>query len=361
MSQQEHPSEGAGPEAVSISSSARIGDPNPVSVEVTRGPIVESRHRGSVAIVDVSGKVQVAWGDIKQPVYPRSAIKALQALALIETGAADAVGLSQSELALICSSHGGEPRHTETVDRILNRVGLSEADLECGIHWPSHDDSAHALAAGGAVATQLHNNCSGKHAGMLVLAKHMGVPTKGYSQVTHPVQQRILGVLEFMAGIDMGHLPLGLDGCSIPNWAIPLENLAYAFARFGAADDMPEDRRRACDRIMAAVASDPFMIAGTGRYCTEMTQILGNRVFLKTGAEGVFCAAVPSMGIGIALKCDDGASRGAEMLLTAVLDKIGVFEQGDADAVARFLCTPVLNRNNLRVGEIRPAKDILSF
>ena len=361
MSQQEHPSEGGGRVAVSISSTAQTRDANPICVEVTRGPIIESRHRGSVAIVDVSGKVQVGWGDIEQPVYPRSAVKALQAISVVETGAADAAGLSRSELALLCSSHGGEPRHTETVAGILDRIGLTEADLECGIHWPSHEDSAHALAAGGGVPNQLHNNCSGKHAGMLALAQQMGVPTKGYSQVTHPVQQRILGVLEFMAGIDMAHLPLGIDGCSIPTWAIPLENLAYAFARFGAAEDMPEDRRKACDRIMDAVASDPFMIAGTGRYCSQMTQILGKRVFLKTGAEGVFCATVPSMGIGIALKCDDGASRGAEMLLTAVLDKIGVFEQGEADAVARFLCTPVLNRNNLRVGEIRPAQDILSF
>ncbi|RVU36338.1 asparaginase [Hwanghaeella grinnelliae] len=361
MSQNERPSEGAGNDPVSLTSTDRAGSANPIGVEVTRGPVVESRHRGSVAIVDVAGKVKVAWGDIAQPVYPRSAIKALQAIPAVESGMADAVGLSKSELALLCSSHGGEPRHTETAAAILKRVGMSEADLECGTHWPTHEESAHALAASGGVANQLHNNCSGKHAGMLALAKEMGVPTKGYSKVTHPIQQRILGVLEFMAGIDMSGLPMGIDGCSIPTWAIPLENLAYAFARFGAGEDMPDARRKACDRIMEAVFSDPFMIAGTGRYCSEMTEFLGGRVFLKTGAEGVFCAAVPSMGIGIALKCDDGASRGAEMLLTAVLDKIGVFEPGEADAAAGFLAKPVVNRNNLRVGEIRPAQDILSF
>lgn len=346
---------------MTISATARQDDVNPIAVEVTRGPIVESRHRGSVAIVDVAGKVQVAWGDIKQPVYPRSAVKALQALPVVESGMIDALGLSKSELALMCSSHGGEPRHADTALGILTRAGLTEADLECGVHWPSHEASAHALAASGAVASQLHNNCSGKHSGMVAFAKHLGVPTKGYTQVTHPVQQRILGALESMAGIDMGGLPLGTDGCSIPTWAIPLENLAYAFARFGAAKDLPDGRRAACDRIMDAVFSDPFMIAGTGRYCTEMTQFLGGRVFLKTGAEGVFCATVPAMGIGIALKCDDGAGRGAEMLLTAVLDKIGVFEEGEAEAVARFLSAPVLNRNNLRVGEIRPASGVLSF
>lgn len=340
---------------------ARVGDVNPLAVEVTRGSIVESRHRGSVAIVDVAGQVRVAWGDIKQTVFPRSAIKALQAIPIIETGTGDAIGLTPSEIALLCASHGGEPRHAETAAGILKRVGLTEADLECGAHWPTHEPSAHALAASGAVATQLHNNCSGKHSGMLAMAKHLGVPTKGYTQVTHPVQQRIMGVLDAMTGADMAGLPMGIDGCSIPTWAIPLENLAYAFARFGAAEDLPEMRRAACDRIMKAVFSDPFMIAGTGRYCTEMTRFLGGRVFLKTGAEGVFCAAVPAMGIGIALKCDDGASRGAEMLLTAVLDKIGVFEQGEAEEVTRFLSTPVFNRNNLRVGEIRPAKDILSF
>lgn len=361
MSQQEHPSEGGGRGAVSITSAARTDDANPICVEVTRGGIVESKHRGSVAIVDVAGTVKVSWGDIKQPVFPRSAVKGIQAIPVIETGTADALNLTQSELALLCSSHGGEPRHTETAAGILSRAGLGEADLECGTHWPSHEESAHALAASGAVATQLHNNCSGKHSGMLAMAKQMGVPTKGYSQVTHPVQQRVLGALEFMTGVDMTGLPLGIDGCSIPTWAIPLERLAFAFARFGAGEDMPEARRAACDRIMEAVYADPFMIAGSDRYCTEMTRFLGKRVFLKTGAEGVFCAAVPSMGIGIALKCDDGASRGAEMLLTAVFDKIGVFEPGEAEDAARFLAKPVTNRNNLRVGEIRPAQHILSF
>lgn len=361
MSKNNHPSDGGGTATVSISAAQQTGGANPICVEVTRGSIVESRHRGSVVIVDTSGQVRVSWGDIKQSVYPRSAIKGLQAIPAIESGMVDALGLTKSELALMCSSHGGEPRHVETAAGILDRVGLSESDLECGPHWPSHEDSAHALAAGGGVANQLHNNCSGKHSGMLAQAAHIGAPTKGYTKITHPVQQRILGVLESMAGIDMAGLPVGIDGCSVPNWAIPLENLAFAFAQFGAGKDMPAARRTACDRIMEAVFSDPFMIAGTGRYCTEMTQFLGDRVFLKTGAEGVFCAAVPSMQIGIALKCDDGASRGAEMLLTAVLDKIGVFKQGELEDAARFLCVPVLNRNNMHVGDIRPAKDVLSF
>ncbi len=337
------------------------GAANPVAVEVTRGSIVESKHRGSVAIVDVAGTVQGQWGDIKQPVYPRSAIKGLQAIAAVETGAVDAIEMTQSELALLCSSHGGEVRHTETVAGILDRIDCSESDLECGVHWPSHDDSAYALAAQGEAPSQLHNNCSGKHAGMLALAKQIGAPTKGYTKVTHPVQQRILGILEAMAGIEMGGLPVSPDGCTVPTWAIPLENLAFAFAQFGAGESMPPGRREACDRIMNAVFSDPFMVAGTDRYCTEMMNFLGKRVFLKTGAEGVFCATVPSMGVGIALKCDDGASRGAEMLLTAVLDKIGVFEDGEADTVATFLNRPILNRNFLHVGDIRPAKNCLSF
>lgn len=334
---------------------------NPVSVEVTRGGVVESRHRGSVAVVNITGDLMIGWGDVKAPVFPRSAIKGLQAIPVVESGAADAAGFSDEEVSLMCASHGGEPRHADTAQSMLGKIGLGEGDLECGPHWPSHEDSARKLAVSGSTPTQLHNNCSGKHSGMLALAKKLGAPTGGYTKVTHPVQQSVLGILEFMAGYDLTGAARGIDGCSVPTWAIPLENLAYAFARFGDPKDLPEPRQKAVNRIRNAVLAHPFMVAGTDRYCTEMMELLNGRVFLKTGAEGVFCGTIPEMGIGIALKCDDGATRGAEVMMTTVLKKIGAIGPNEAEAAERFLTVPIENRNNLHTGDVFAIDRFLAF
>jgi L-asparaginase II len=328
---------------------------NPILVEVVRGSIVESRHRGSAAIVDITGTVAKSWGDHTAPVYPRSAIKPLQAIPLIESGAADAFGLGDSEIALACASHGGEPRHTETVAAWLARIGLSGEDLECGAHWPTHDETARAMTKAGETPVAIHNNCSGKHTGFLTTAVHKGEATNGYIRFEHPVQQRILGVLEAMCGIDLTNAPRGIDGCSIPTIAIPLRNLAYGMARFGAPDDLPEPRADACRRIAGAVAAEPFMVAGTGRYCTEIMMVTGRAVLLKTGAEGVFCAAIPEYGLGVALKCDDGATRAAEIMMSAVLRHIGVLTEEMEAKLARRITMPLQNRNGIHVGDVRAA------
>ncbi|MDX1738078.1 MAG: asparaginase [Alphaproteobacteria bacterium] len=334
---------------------------NPVLVEVTRGSIVESRHRGSIAIVDVNGKVQAAWGDVTSPIYGRSSIKAFQALPVLETGAADSYGFSDDEIALAVASHGGEEIHAETALRMLKKLDLDESDLECGSHWPTHEDSARALAAKGLVPNQLHNNCSGKHAGMLALAKKIGASTKGYTEQTHAVQQRIKGTMEAMCGVSLATAPVERDGCSAPTWAIPLENTAYGFARFAAPDDLPDTRAEACKRITKAVFDNPFNVAGTGRYCTEMMTALKERVFLKTGAEGFFSAALPEYGLGIALKCDDGSTRGAEAMLTATLRVIGVIDDRVQDQLADYISVPLTNRRDFKIGEIRPAGENFNF
>lgn len=331
-------------------------DANPILVEVMRGPLVESRHRGSVAVVDVSGKVAASWGDRTAAVYPRSAIKPLQAIALVESGAAEALGLRDTEIALACASHGGEPRHTETVAAWLEKIGLGVGDLECGAHWPTHEATSHVMARAAQTPTALHNNCSGKHTGFLTTAIHKGEDTRGYIRFDHPVQQRILGVLEAMCGIDLGAAPRGIDGCSIPTIAIPLENLAYGMARFGAPDELPDARAGACRRIAEAVAAEPFMVAGTGRYCTEVMQVTGRSVLLKTGAEGVFCAALPEYGLGVALKCDDGATRGAEIMMSAVLCHIGALTTEMEKKLAGRIVMPLENRNGIHVGEVRPTE-----
>jgi len=327
---------------------------NPVLVEVTRGPMVESRHRGAVAVVDDSGAVQAHWGDVNAAVYPRSATKPLQAIGLIESGAADAFGLSDSEVALACASHGGEPRHVETVLAWLDRLGLSADDLECGAHWPLNADAAHALAREGGAPGAEHNNCSGKHAGFLTLARHMGKPTKGYVKPHHAVQQYVMGTLESMCEVDLSDAPCGTDGCSVPTWALPIGNLALGMAKFGTADRMSDARADACRRIATAMADEPFMVAGPGRYCTDMLAATKGKVICKTGAEGVYCAALPEYGLGVALKCDDGATRAAEVMLTAVLRKVGVLDGIDPGVLAHLGRPHVHNRNDVLVGEIRP-------
>jgi L-asparaginase II len=328
-------------------------DPNPLLVEVTRGPIVESRHRGAVAVVDHTGAVRASWGDINAAIYPRSAIKSLQAIPLVESGAAARLQLSDAELALACSSHNGEPAHVAAAAAVLARLGLSESDLECGAHWPSHQGSAHALAAAGATPTQLHNNCSGKHAGMLAVAQALGAPTSGYVEREHPVQRQIRQVLEAMTGCALHDAPVERDGCSVPTWAIPLHGLALAFARLGSPASLPEARRLACERIRRAVMAAPFMVAGTGRYDTRLMEALHPRVFAKTGAEGVFCAAVPELGVGIALKCDDGSARGAEMMLSSVLDTLGVIGTADRERLGDLLVVPIVNWRGYQTGSIR--------
>lgn len=327
--------------------------PNPVLIEVTRGGVVESRHRGSAVLVDVAGKVRARWGDVTRPVFPRSAVKPLQALAMLETGAAEAFHLSDREVALACASHGGEPGHVLPVTTWLRRLDLTLGDLECGAHWPYHDDSARQLAADGNAPTSAHNNCSGKHAGFLTAAVHMGVPTRGYTHPTHPVQQRVLGLLEQICGLRLAGAALGLDGCSVPTWAIPLESLAYAFARFGVPDDLPPARALACRRAFKAMVEHPWEVAGTGRYCTRLMQALDGRVAAKTGAEGVYCAALPEYGLGLAVKIDDGAARAAEILTGAVLEHVGALDDLAEETRAELLETALVNRNGLRTGEVR--------
>ncbi|MDR6292698.1 L-asparaginase II [Inquilinus ginsengisoli] len=327
----------------------------PILVEVTRGSVVESRHRGSALIVDRTGAVQGHWGDIARPVYARSAIKSLQAIPLIESGAFDAFGLGDEELALACSSHNGEPAHVERVAAWLAKIGLSESDLECGAHLPFHEDSAHALVCRHEHPSALHNNCSGKHTGFLTTAVHLGEKTKGYIRYTHPVQQRILGVLEQMTGCGLGAAPWAADGCSIPTIAIPLEGLAFAMAQIADPDDLPEKRRAAVLRIRKAWGTQPFMVAGTGRFDTEIMQACQGRVMTKVGAEGVFCAALPDYGLGVALKIEDGAERAANVAMAAILKRIGALDGADPEIAGRWLAPPIKTRFGVTVGAVRGA------
>jgi L-asparaginase II len=332
------------------------GSAAPMIIEVTRGDMVESRHRADIAIVDPEGTVVRAWGDIEPPVYGRSAIKPLQALPLLESGAADRFGVSVAEIALACASHNGEPRHVELVTAWLARIGCSVADLECGSHAPYQEASVEALVRAGHKPDATYNNCSGKHTGFLSTARHLGEATAGYIRYEHPVQQRILGVLEQMAGLRLGDAPRGIDGCGIPVIGIPLGNMALAMARLAdPGKQVPPARAAAARRILAAMASEPFLVAGTGRFCTKVMEIVGAKVVLKTGAEGVYAASLPTLGLGVALKVEDGAGRAAEVAMGRVLHELKLLSADEEKALADALTPPIRNRVGRETGRIRPA------
>lgn len=327
----------------------------PVAVEVTRGGMVESRHHATACIVDADGRVLRHWGDFEQPVYARSAIKSLQAIPLVETGALDAFGLNDAELALACASHAAEPRHTRLVAAWLERIGCTPRDLECGSHLPYDEETAHAMIRHGEDPSTVHNNCSGKHAGMLTTARHMGEPLSGYVRYEHPVQQRILGVLEQMTGHDLSQASWGVDGCGIPTIGIPLGGIAYAMARIADPSDLPERRAAAVKRIRDAWGAHPYLIGGRDSFDTRLMQAAQGKVLLKVGAEGVMCAVLPRLGLGVAVKVGDGASRAAGIAMAAILGSLDVLSEARMHDLGALVRPAVTNRAGVQVGEIRPA------
>ena len=295
---------------------------NPILVAVTRGALDESVHRGAMAVVRSGGEIVCRIGNISKPHFTRSAIKALQAIPLVECGAAAAFDLDSHELALACASHSGEPEHVAGVESLLAKCGLDEGALACGAQWPLGTEAARALVAAGERPRPIHNNCSGKHAGMLGVAVHRGEKTRGYEHVNHPVQKSIAAVLADMGGVELTQDLRGIDGCSVPTWAMPLEAMARAFAKFGAPGDLTAPRAAACRDLMAACFAEPFYVAGKGRFCTGVMSQLPARAFVKAGAEGVYCASLPESGLGVALKIDDGAKRAAEAAMAAALEAL---------------------------------------
>ncbi|MBX3529255.1 MAG: asparaginase [Rhizobiaceae bacterium] len=330
---------------------------NPVLVEVTRGDIVESRHRGAVAVVDGDGATVLAIGDVKQPVFPRSAVKAIQALPLVESGAADRYCFSDADIALACASHAGEPEQVSRAAAMLARAGLDETSLECGSHWPSAEEASRVLARDGRQPDQLHNNCSGKHSGFLCTCVHEGVAHGGYVERSHRVQQWVAEAMEAVTGAEHGEGNAAIDGCSIPTYAVPISSLALGFARMATGRNLPPQRAAAARRILAACMAEPFEVSGTGRADTRYMEQGGGRVFVKTGAEGVYCAALPELALGIALKCDDGNSRASEAMVAAIIARL-LDKDELGERFAAFARTPVLTRKGAVVGEIRPAGEL---
>ena len=321
---------------------------NPVLVEVTRGDFVESIHRGAVAVVDCDGRIRAAVGDVEALVYPRSSLKPVQALPLIESGAAEHFGLTDEHIALACASHSGEPMHTERVAAWLERIGLSESDLACGPHPPRYDPVWRAMLARGETPTPIHNNCSGKHAGFLTVARHWDVATRGYERVDHPVQQAVATALRALSGTD--ELAWGIDGCAAPNFVLPLVRFGQALGRLSMPDTLDPTRAPAARRIVSSMIAHPELMSGTDRACARIIRACAGKAAVKTGAEGVYAGIVPPLGLGIVIKIDDGAGRAAEVAIASVLHSLGVLVDS-----AGLLAAPISNTRGDRVGERRPA------
>ncbi|MXN47967.1 asparaginase [Shinella kummerowiae] len=326
---------------------------NPVLVEVTRGNLVESRHRGLVVVVDGDGKVVFSQGEIEAGVFPRSACKAMQGLPLVESGAADVYGFGNKELALACSSHNGEPEHAALAGAMLAAAGVDESVLECGAHWSFEQPVLIGQARGLDHPTALHNNCSGKHAGFICAACHTGKDLKGYVRYEHPVQAEIRGVMENLTGAALATDNCGVDGCSIPTYAVSLKGLAHGFAKMATGTGLAPERAKASRRLIEACMAEPFYVAGTKRACTRLMETAPGRIFAKTGAEGVFCAAIPEQGIAIALKCEDGTTRAAESMVAATLARFFKDEPAIHAALMAQANRSMSNWNGIHVGDIR--------
>jgi L-asparaginase II len=320
-----------------------ITKPGPIRVVLTRGT-VESVHDVDVVISDAQGASEV-WGDAARAVMPRSAIKPLQVVPLVRSGAAAAFDLTDSEIALGAASHSAEPDHIAAVHGWLDRIGLDAELLECGPSRPFSDDEADRLIAQGQTFGAVHNCCSGKHVGFLAEALHLGIDPTGYIERDHDVQRLVTSAIEEFTGVDLSQAVPGIDGCGIPTFALPLDKLALGMARLVTPAELDTDTAGAAQRVTAALAANPWWVSGTGRTEETLTNAAAEPVILKTGAEGVFTGALPERQIGIALKVRDGATRAANASIAAVLEHLGVVPEGHSTS-------ETTNRAGMVVGDL---------
>ncbi|MDG4647014.1 asparaginase [Roseibacterium sp. SDUM158017] len=326
-------------------------------LHVIRGPMVESSHRGHVAVWHHDDGLVASFGDPGLRTFPRSAVKMIQALPLVESGAADAAGLSSAQLALACASHRGMAIHTDMVLSWLSSIGRSEADLRCGAHWPYDDEAMRDLVRAGGSPAQRHNNCSGKHTGFLTLARHLEAGPE-YLEIDHPVQRAVRSALEELSGETCDEY--GIDGCSAPNFVMTLSGFARALSAFAAASDIGGRRGEAMARLTGAMMAHPEYVAGEGQACTRLMRAMEGRAAIKTGAEGVFAAIVPEKRLGIAVKIEDGATRASEAAIARLLVGAGVLDPEHPDARA-LMHGPTLNRRGIETGHFELASPLAGW
>lgn len=330
---------------------------NPVLVNRWRGNAIESRHRGAVSVLEASGRSVFALGEIEQSVFPRSAIKFLQAIPFVESGAVDALGLDDRHIALACASHNGEPLHADLASDWLERIRCDQDDLECGATLPMHQATQFELMNEGHGPQRVHHNCSGKHLGMLSTCRHLDEQTRNYRLYNHSAQRRWFDVIEALGNTRVAQLPWGYDGCAIPSLALPLQRIALAMARFGDVSRFEGARREAIERIIGAITEHPYLVAGKERLCTDFMQRLAPGILVKVGAEGVYTAVIPEHGLGVAVKIEDGHDGAARVALGAVLTRLGFIDRDDHKALAEYFTPTITNSRGEAIGRIEPSSD----
>jgi L-asparaginase II len=337
-------------------------------IEVVRGEIVESRHRVSVVMVDSDGRRRLAFGDMLEPIYLRSSAKPFQALPFVESGFADQLELGSRQLAIICASHSGTDEHAEVVRGILGRIGLTEGNLRCGTHTPFDSDTANRLLRQGEAPSPLRHNCSGKHAGMLLFSSALHAPPEEYLLQDGKVQGAILNAFSEMAEMPVQEVEVGIDGCSAPNFAVPLPAAALAYARLMDPYGFGEQRAEACRRIVHAMTSHPDMVAGKGKFDTQLMQVTKGQLLSKGGAEGYQAIGIPAARIpggkaaGITLKVHDGdgGNRARSVVTLVLLGAMGILTADESAQLHGFDARPMFNFSQINIGELRMASESIT-
>ena len=333
-------------------------------LNLTRGEVIESCHFGAFVVADREGKIIASEGNPGTRTFPRSSMKPLQSLAFLENGGDQYWGLTPKEIAITCASHSGTDQHVEVLKNLHSRIGISVNDLKCGVHWPMDKATAEAMKAKNEVPDAYRHNCSGKHTGMLAFAKMQGLPLEDYLELDHPVQQTIRQVVAEMCDLDPSGIQPGLDGCSAPVYALPLQNFAMAIARLCDPEGLNPQRASASQRIFSAMALHPEMVAGPGRFDTILMQAMNGKLIAKGGAEGYQCMGIKpgalgkgSPALGIALKISDGdhAKRAISSVSLAILEKLGLMDVKVSSAMQEFSMQKIYNWRHLEVGVMQPA------
>jgi len=319
---------------------------------VTRSGLVESTHYGDAVVVTGDGRILSTGGDPQRWAYMRSSGKPLQALPIVMTGAADEFGLTQQELAVCCASHCSSAEHVQTVRGILAKLGMNEDALECGTHAVGDEEERNRLIRENKLPLPIHNNCSGKHAGILASTKAMGVPPEGYSQPDHPVQKLILSTIAAMCDIPAERIRLGVDGCGLPTFAMPLKNMAVGFARLTNPRRVDDDIAAAAGRICSAMAAAPVMIAGKGSFNTRLLEVAGDTITAKGGAEGLFMLGVKGRDIGLAIKASDGDFRAMPPVVLSALKQLDAISDEQLRQLDEFIRPQLKNTLDVVIGEI---------
>lgn len=331
---------------------------NPVLVQGFRSDLMETEFRGSVSVMEENGAALYELGHTERVTYPRSTLKYFQVLPLLLSGAVEKYGISEAEIAVMCASHNAQPTHLEAVSSILRKIRLKPEHLKCGAHKPLSETAAADLNAACIPPSPMHNNCSGKHAGFLALAKFLGAPLETYLEHDHPVQQQIREVICKLCDRNESDLHAGVDGCSAPNYAMPLRNLALGFARLSAWHLQKDaELGEAIRKMVNAVIEHPFFIAGEGRYCTDLVKAAQGRVIAKLGADGVYAVGLVSRGIGIAIKMDDGATGPQYNVTQILLEKMNILPQDAPGLLENYRNTPILNCNGKAIGQRIPVEE----